>query len=82
MLKKSVALILVFFLCRAWLSETNVILLLPLVLILTCLTNLSTLSLAVVWILPLIFGFFNTSIAQLLFPSMPGIMDSLLKVAC
>jgi hypothetical protein len=81
LLKRSVALILVFYLCRAWLSEPNIILILPLVLILTSLTELAPLSLAAMWILPLIFSFFNTSIAQLFFPSMPAVMDALLKLA-
>ena len=81
LLKKSLALILVFFLCRAWLSEPNIILILPLVLILTCLDEIDPFSLAAVWILPLVFGLLNTSIAQLFFPSMPATMDFLLKLA-
>ena len=81
LLKKSLALILVFYLCRAWLSEPNIILVLPLVLILTCLNELKPISLAAVWILPLIFAFFNTSLAQLFFPSMPAAMEALLKLA-
>jgi len=81
LLKKSVALILVFYLCRAWLSEPNVILVLPLVLILTYMNKLQPLSLVAIWVLPLIFSIFNTSIFQLFFPSMPAIMDGLLKLA-
>lgn len=81
LLKESVALILVFYLCRAWVAETNVVLILPLVLILVTTKELKRLSLAVVWILPLVFSFFNTSLAQLLFPSLPGLMDRLLKLA-
>ena len=81
LLKKSTALIMVFFLCSAWVSEPNIILILPFVLILTCIGELDSLALAAVWVLPLLFSFFNTSIAQLFFPSMPGIMDKLLKLA-
>jgi Gpi18-like mannosyltransferase len=81
LLKKSVALILVFYLCRAWLSETNINLILPLVLILSSINVLDRLSLAAVWILPLLFSFFNTSLAQLFFPSMPGLMEVFLKSA-
>jgi len=81
LLKKSVALILVFYLCRAWLAETNINLILPLVLILTSLGELDRLSLAVIWVVPLAYSIFNTSIAQLFFPSMPGLMDSFLKIA-
>ena len=81
LLKKSVALILVFFLCRAWLSETNINLLLPLVLILVCLGALDRRALAAVWALPLLFSFLNTSLAQLFFPSLPGLMDRFLQWA-
>jgi hypothetical protein len=81
LLKKSVALVLVFYLCRAWLSEQNIILILPMVLILTCLRALKPIALVSIWVLPLIFGFFNTSLFQLLFPSLPGTMAVLLKLA-
>jgi hypothetical protein len=80
LLKKSVALILVFYLCRAWLSEPNIILILPLVLILTSINKLDRLSLAAVWVLPLAFSFFNASITQLLFPSTSGVMEMLLNM--
>ena len=79
LLKKSVALILVFFLCRTWLSEPNINLILPLVLILTSINQLDRFALTAVWVLPLIFSVFNMSIAQLFFPSMPGIMDMFIK---
>jgi hypothetical protein len=81
LVQKSVALILVFFLCRAWLAETNIVLILPFVLILYSINKLDRLSLAAVWVLPLIFSIFNTSIDQLFFPSLPGFMDTLLKMA-
>jgi hypothetical protein len=81
LLKKSVAMIMVFYLCRAWLAETNINLILPLVLILTAIGELNRLALAAVWVVPLIFSFFNTSIAQLFFPSMSGLMDSFLRIA-
>ena len=80
LLKKSVALILVFFLCRSWLSETNLNLILPIVLILTCTGDFSYRTLTSFWVIPLLFSFFNTSIAQLLFPSMSGWMDSILAI--
>jgi hypothetical protein len=81
LLRKSVALIMVFYLCRAWLSETNINLILPFAVILVSINELDSLSFAALWIVPLIFSFVNTSIAQLLFPSMPGLMDRLLKLA-
>jgi Gpi18-like mannosyltransferase len=79
LLKKSTALILVFYLCRAWLSETNINLILPLVLILVSMHALDRRTLLAIWVLPLIFSFFNTSLAQLFFPSIPGLMDLFLK---
>jgi hypothetical protein len=81
LLKKSAALILVFFLARAWLSETNINLLLPLIVMLASLGELDALSLAAVWVIPLSFSLINTSLAQLLFPSLPGLMDRLLNLA-
>ncbi len=78
-LTKSVGVILVFFLSRAWLAETNVNLVLPFILILASANRLGRISLAAVWILPLTFSFFNSDLAQLFFPSMPGFMDMLLK---
>jgi hypothetical protein len=81
LIKKSVALIMVFYLCRAWVAETNVVLVLPLALILVSTNELDRLSLAALWVLPLSFSFFNTSLPQLLFPSLPGLMDRFLKFA-
>jgi hypothetical protein len=81
LLKKSLAMIMVFFLCRAWLSETNINLILPLAVILTSVNELGPLSLAAVWVLPSVFSIFNTSVAQLLFPSMPGLMGIFLSLA-
>lgn len=78
LLKKATALILVFFLTRAWLSEPNVILLLPFVLILTLTGDIDRRALQAIWILPLIFAVFNVAVPQLFFPSMPHIMDVLL----
>lgn len=80
LLKKSLALLMVFYLCRAWLSEPNLILILPLVLILASINELDRMSLTAVWALPLTFSFFNASIAQLFFPSMSGVMDMLLNM--
>lgn len=71
---KSTALILVFFLSRSWLSEPNIVLVLPFLLILYSLTELDRFKLTAVWVLPLLFSFFNTGTAQMLFPSMPLLM--------
>jgi hypothetical protein len=79
LLKKSLALILIFFLTRTWLSEQNLTLILPLVLILASLGELPKLTLSAVWVLPLIFTIFNTSPPQLLFPVLPELMNKLLQ---
>ncbi len=81
LIKNSLALILVFYLTRTWLSEQNLTLILPLVLILVSVGKLPKLSLTMVWALPLIFTIFNTSPAQLLFPVAPDLMVKLLQWA-
>jgi hypothetical protein len=81
LLRMSTALIMVFFLFRTWLSEPNLILVLPLILILTTLGELDSRSLTALWVLAFLFSFFNTSTIQLLFPSMPVLMDRLLQTS-
>ena len=75
LLRAGAAVIMVFFLTRAWLSEPNIILALPFVLILATLGDLPRGWLHAVWILPLIFGIANVSITQLFFPSTPHLAD-------
>lgn len=79
LLKMSLALILIFFLTRAWLSEQNLVLILPIVLVLAYLAELPGIVLSAVWILPMIFTVFNTSPPQLLFPILPELMNKLLQ---
>ncbi len=81
LVKNSLALILIFYLTRTWLSEQNLTLILPLVLILVSVGELPNLSLTFVWVLPLVFTIFNTSPAQLLFPVLPDLMAKLLQWA-
>jgi Gpi18-like mannosyltransferase len=81
LLKNSLTLVLIFFLTRTWLSEQNIILILPVVLLLVSLGELNKLTLSAVWILPLAFTVFNTSPAQLLFPIAPELMVKLLQWA-
>lgn len=76
----STALILVFFLTRAWLSEPNIVLVIPLLVILVSLGDLPPQALTAIWVLPLVFGLFNSSLVQLLFPSMPEAMGRLLSL--
>jgi hypothetical protein len=79
LLKKSLVLILIFYLTRTWLSEQNLSLILPMVMILVYQGELPRLTLSAVWILPLIFTIFNTSPPQLLFPILPELMAKLLQ---
>jgi hypothetical protein len=81
LLKKSAALCMVFFLTRAWVSEPNILLVLPPVLILVSVGELDRRLLTELWLLPLVFSFFNTAAFQLLFPSLPGLMNQLLHLA-
>jgi hypothetical protein len=78
LLKKSLGLILIFFLTRSWLSEPNIILILPLVLILTTAGELDRNLLTAIWVIPLVFTMFNGSLPQLLFPSLPVLMNQIL----
>jgi hypothetical protein len=78
LLKSSVGLTLIFFLTRAWLSEPNTILLLPLVLLLALLGEIDPRALAAVAWFPLIFTIFNASPPQLLFPAFPKAMQALM----
>jgi hypothetical protein len=80
LLRKSLGLILVFYLTRAWLSEPNIILILPLALILTTTGELNPLALHALWILPLVITIFNASPPQLLFLNFPQAMQRLLDL--
>lgn len=80
LVRKSTALVLVFFLTRTWLAEPNVILLLPLVLILTSLGELDRRALTAVWVIPLLFTVFNASPPRLLFVAFPDAMQSALSL--
>lgn len=73
-LQKCLVLTLIFFLTRTWLSEPNIMLILPLVVILTYTGNLDRRILNFVWLTPLIFTVFNGSAALLLFPGFPSLM--------
>lgn len=78
---KSVALVLVFFLTRTWLAETNLILVVPLALILVSLDRLDRRALTAVWVLPLVFTVFNASPLQLLWVAFPDAMERTLTIA-
>ena len=78
LVRKSLGMILVFYLTRTWLSEPNIMLLLPLALILTSIGKLNSLAFYAVWIIPLIFTIFNSSPPQLLSINFPQIMERII----
>jgi hypothetical protein len=73
----AIGLTLIFFLTRSWLSEPNINLILPLMLIAVALGELDKRSLHLAWIVPLVFMVLNTSIPQLFFLEYPNVLDSL-----
>lgn len=80
LLRKSLGMILVFYLTRTWLSEPNILLILTLALILSSIGELNRLAFHALWILPLIFTIFNASPPQLLFLNFPRAMQGLLNL--
>jgi hypothetical protein len=81
LLKKSAALLLVFFLTRSWLSEPNIVVLIPFLVIAVSGGGLPRPLLHAVWVLTLAFSIFNASVALVFFPGMPHIMEQLLRIA-
>jgi len=77
LLTVSTAMILVFFLTKTWISEPNVLLLLPFILILNAIGKLDRFALTLLWGLPLVFSFFNGSLAALMFPTFPRLMSAI-----
>jgi hypothetical protein len=74
---KSIGLVLIFFLTRSWLSEPNINLVLPLMLIAVGIEALDKRTLHLVWIVPLVFMVVNVAFPQLFFLVFPSILDSL-----
>jgi hypothetical protein len=80
LVKKSAALVLVFFLTRTWLAEPDVTLVLVLVLIATSLGGLDRRALTAVWVIPLVFTVFNASPLRLLWVTFPAAMHRWLSI--
>jgi len=76
LLTMSAAMILVFFLTKTWISEPNVLLVLPFIFILNAIGKLDRFTVTLVWVLPLVFGFFNGSLVALMFPTFPRLMSA------
>jgi Gpi18-like mannosyltransferase len=81
LLRISVGMVLLFFVTRTWLSEPNLNLILPLIVILVATGEISRVQLSISWILPLVFSLFNTALVQLLFLAAPTLMDNFLKLS-
>jgi hypothetical protein len=81
LLKKGVAFVLIFYLTRTWVSEQNIILLIPPVVVLSSTGKLDRFSVTALWVLPLLFTLFNETVALLCFPSLPRVMLRLLGFA-
>lgn len=80
LIRKAIGLMLIFFLTRSWLSEPNIILVLSLILIANGPNKTSFRNLHFVWIIPLVFMFFNYSIPSLFFIPYPAIISDLAKL--
>jgi hypothetical protein len=81
LVRKSAALVLVFFLTRTWLAEPDVVLVLVLVLIPTSLGSLDRRAFAAIWVVPLLFTVFNASPLRLLWVAFPDPMVRWLGIA-
>jgi hypothetical protein len=74
---QSIGLTLIVFLTRSWLSEPNINLILPLVLVAAGLGRVSRRSLHFIWIVPLVFMVVNFSFPQLFFLVDSSVLGSL-----
>ena len=76
MAKYAVVLLLIFFLSRSWLSEQNINLLFPFLLIMLASGKVSSRNFHLVWIVSLVFLVLNMSIPQLFFLAYPPIISA------
>jgi hypothetical protein len=77
---KAVGLTLIFFLTRSWLSEPNINLILPLMLLAATPKELNLRSFHFAWIIPFVFLFLNTSFSQLFFLVYPSVLTAIAQV--
>jgi hypothetical protein len=75
--KVSVALLLIFFLTRTWISEPNLNLVISLALLALIVKDWNFRNFAFLWVFPLIFLFLNTSFVQLFFLVSPSVIPAL-----
>jgi hypothetical protein len=77
LVRKALILVLIFFLTRSWLSEPNINLILPMMLIVIGTEKVNFRNLHFAWFVPFIFMFLNYSIPQLFFIQYPNIISDL-----
>jgi hypothetical protein len=77
LVEKAVILLLIFFLTRTWLSEPNINLIIALVLLTLVSKDLNFRNFGFLWVIPLVFMFFNTSLPQLFFLVSPQVISSI-----
>ena len=75
--EKAVGLTLIFFLTRSWLSEPNINLVLPLMLLTLSTEKLNFRNFHFAWVIPFAFMFLNTSFPQLFFLVQPSVIPAL-----
>lgn len=78
--EKAVILLLIFFLTRTWLSEPNINLIISLALLALASKKLSFRNFGFLWIIPLVFMFFNFATPQLFFLLSPSILSNLAQL--
>ncbi len=77
LVEAAVGLLLIFFLTRTWLSEPNLNLLFPLILILYGFGKIGKYTLHLIWMIPFVFLFFNYAAPQLFFLVDPTVMAAI-----
>lgn len=80
LLKAGLALLLIFFLTRTWISEPNLNLVISFALLALTVKEWNFRNFAFLWVFPLIFLFLNTSFAQLFFLVSPSIIPTLAQI--
>ncbi len=78
--EKATVLLLIFFLTRTWLSEPNLNLIIALALFALASRDLSFRNFHFLWVLPLVFMFFNTAVPQLFFLVDPSVISGLAQL--
>jgi hypothetical protein len=78
--EKALLLLLIFFLTRTWLSEPNINLVISMALLALVSKKLDFRNFSFLWIVPLVFMFFNFSFPQLFFLVSPSVLNNLAQL--